>query len=866
MSLFSTVCSVTHAAQPATACAKKRGSDVAECRFGYPKPLSDTTTVSMERSESGKVEINVEPKRNDPLLNCHNRALVQTWRANVDFQLVHKRGQVVEYLAKYISKTEPVSQNLTELLDVALRTTDATSEHATTTAVQRLLVKAVCERDISAQEVCHHLLELPMVLCSRQFHVLAVDGLHVERELVSETAPGNRATTCDLDAYVARDPERESLSMVEYFRRHYRSRNQRRGEYDAVRRTELIVRVVPRLSACPSDPEKHLRFCQQQLMLHKPFRHVSELTEGFADAVQAYNAMVHGWESHEPTADIEAEVANYQADAEYDPVTPGDGVDEPLRQEDDWILLCRALSTRNGQDAENDGPAFEQYEGYDWSAAAEHYDVASAGTFVSDQRQTTATVGDGPHVSADSLVGNQRVAFELVAAHAEQIETEPLRVIFSGTAGTGKSHLIHALRSHLGVERCRVVAPTGVAAFNVAGATAHHLFHLPVQKSSPFTPLSGASLRNLQDEHARARYYIIDEMSMIGCRTLGMIDERLRQAFSTAADQVFGGRSVILVGDFGQLPPVGDAPLWSEPKTSRPLDNLGRRAFQMFNKAVVLDRVVRQDGDDAFRDALLRLRDAETSNADYLLFKSRFLNQLAADDVFESAVHLFPTQRQVTEHNLLKLSELHCSTNPVARVQAKHVPDVASARNADTEQAGGLRKEVFLARDARVMLTTNLWVAAGLVNGCVGTVRDIVYSADKRPPALPEFVVCHFPEYRGASYGADANTVPITPVQRTWLHDNKTYARTNLPLTLAWAVTIHKSQGLTLDKAVVNIGQSERSAGLSFVAMSRVRSSGDLRLVPFAKDRLTKIAANKNVKKRKEMDERLRRMAAHRNQ
>ena len=202
----------------------------------------------------------------------------------------------------------------------------------------------------------------------------------------------------------------------------------------------------------------------------------------------------------------------------------------------------------------------------------------------------------------------------------------------------------------------------------------------------------------------------------------------------------------------------------------------------------------------------------------------------------------------------------------MARVQAKHVPDVASARNADTEQAGGLRKEVFLARDARVMLTTNLWVAAGLVNGCVGTVRDIVYSADKRPPALPEFVVCHFPEYRGAAYGADANTVPITPIQRTWLHDNKTYARTNLPLTLAWAVTIHKSQGLTLDKAVVNIGQSERSAGLSFVAMSRVRSSGDLRLVPFAKDRLTKIAANKNVKKRKEMDKRLRLMAVHRNE
>ena len=235
---------------------KKRGSDVAECRFGYPKPLVDATTVSVGRSDHGKTEVTVEPKRNDPLLNCHNRALVQTWRANVDFQLIHDQRKVIEYLAKYISKEEPASQNYQDLLDVALRTTDTTAEHATTTAVQRLLVKAVCERDISAQEVCHHLLELPLVLCSRQFHVLAVDGLHVQRELVSENARGGRVSKCDVDAYVSRDPERESLSMIEYFKKHFRSRNQRRGEYDAVRRTELIVRVVPRLVACPSDPEK----------------------------------------------------------------------------------------------------------------------------------------------------------------------------------------------------------------------------------------------------------------------------------------------------------------------------------------------------------------------------------------------------------------------------------------------------------------------------------------------------------------------------------------------------------------------------------------------------------------------------------
>ena len=464
---------------------KKRGHDVAECRFGYPKDLADTTTVTVKRSQNDKVEVTVEPRRNDPLLNCHNRALLQAWRANVDFQLVHDRTKVVEYLAKYISKSEPRSQDLKDLLDAAVSITDETSDRATTTAIQRLLVKAVCERDICAQEVCHHLLELPLVICNRQFHILAVDGgvdadgrLTVDRELVS----GGRVSKCDLEKYVARDPERETLSMVEYFRKHYRTRRAGRGEeYDAVRRKELIVRVIPRLLACPCDPEKHARFCRQQLMLHKPFRRVSELTEGFADAVEAYNAWIRSRQVC--VTDIEAEVADYREDAEYDPVDPDDGAEEQ-RREEAWVVACRYyfpyIRLREGDNR----PVYEQYADYDWTAAAASYDVATASTFVGDHRQMAAAVSDIPVVSPDTLVGNQRVAFELVASHADRNDAEPIRAIISGTAGTGKSHLINALRSRLGDRRCKVVAPTGVAAFNVSGSTIHHMFHLPVQKAT----------------------------------------------------------------------------------------------------------------------------------------------------------------------------------------------------------------------------------------------------------------------------------------------------------------------------------------------------------------------------------------------
>ena len=90
---------------------------------------------------------------------------------------------------------------------------------------------------------------------------------------------------------------------------------------------------------------------------------------------------------------------------------------------------------------------------------------------------------------------------------------------------------------------------------------------------------------------------------------MDQVDKRLHQAFPHHADEVFGGCSVLLFGDFGQLPPVGDLPLYTT-ASHKPLSDLGRAAYQMFNCAVVLDQVMRQSGEDAsqvlFRDILLK--------------------------------------------------------------------------------------------------------------------------------------------------------------------------------------------------------------------------------------------------------------------
>ena len=190
--------------------------------------------------------------------------------------------------------------------------------------------------------------------------------------------------------------------------------------------------------------------------------------------------------------------------------------------------------------------------------------------------------------------------------------------------------------------------------------------------------------------------------------------------------------------------------------------------------------------------------------------------QISDISIFNDALRLFPTVEAVVEHNV---SKLHACGQPVATIKAVHSGPNAS--KASSDDAGGLEPVVCLAKGARVMLSSNLWVDMGLVNGAMGTVQAICYKDGQVPPSLPVAVTIMFDHYSGPTLSD--GTVPITPLRRSWSSSGSSCSRLQLPLKLAWAVTIHKSQGLTLHKAVVDIGKKEFCAGLTFVTISRVR-------------------------------------------
>ena len=295
--------------------------------------------------------------------------------------------------------------------------------------------------------------------------------------------------------------------------------------------------------------------------------------------------------------------------------------------------------------------------------------------------QSFTTSADPSH-----LQGKQLLAYSAVREHSESSNPRqsPLRMVVLGTAGTGKSYLIQCLKLLLKSRLC-VAAPTGVAAaFNVDGYTLHSLLSLPVK--GDFKPLEGKRLQNVQETLASVEYIIIDEMSMVGRKMFGQVNRRLRQVYPNQSEELFGGRSCLLIGDWGQLPPVMDLPLYTTVSRTE-LSDLGSIDYHLFDRAVVLDHVMRQAGQDAsqelFQSLLLRLRNAE--------LMTRTAGEVGDIRAFDKALHLYPTIEAVAEHIVAKLC---ASGHPVAVLRAVHTGPGAS--KASTDDAGGLEPVVYI--------------------------------------------------------------------------------------------------------------------------------------------------------------------------
>lgn len=272
----------------------------------------------------------------------------------------------------------------------------------------------------------------------------------------------------------------------------------------------------------------------------------------------------------------------------------------------------------------------------------------------------------------------------------------------------------------------------------------------------------------------------------------------------------------------------------------------GRNLFLSFQKVFILNQSMRQSGVDQlrFRQTLDNVAAGQVTEADWRYLMERDINDQSDERVaeFNNAIWIYPLKRDVRASNLMKLDQ---SNSPVCYCPA--VDNFQPAASDDEEQEN-LLVLLQLGVGSRVMLRHNLWVNGGLVNGSVGTVTGFMFAPGKfSPDHTPEIVLVKFDNYQGPSPPElPDGSVPICKITKSWRVRNFLRKRTQFPLTLCWALTLHKVQGQTLAKAIVSLGSQEHFLNSSLVSLSRVRKIEDLLLdQAYNEDRFAKIAEHK---------------------
>lgn len=403
-------------------------------------------------------------------------------------------------------------------------------------------------------------------------------------------------------------------------------------------------------------------------------------------------------------------------------------------------------------------------------------------------------------------------------------ETPDIRkTIIQGKAGCGKSTIIRKMIEEIekifGEDSYILAAPTGVAATNIGGKTIHSAL-----KIFNFTDISESEKIKMQNEYKNLKFVILDEYSMIGAKLLCEIDRRLKQI--TGQKEIdFGGICIYLFGDIRQLPPVLDRVLYKDYKniTKDGLSEFGRILFVDFEASIFLENSMRQKGKDqkVFRELLDRLSAGESTKADYnLLFNRRFSCFSKQEmEEFKHAIRLYHKNEDV---NLYNITRLKCLNKPCCKITSLN--DFSNPEEYEIEY--GLPFELILAEGCIVMLRHNLWIEQGLVNGSLGIVEKILFNKNEsQRNHLPKIILVKFLNYEGPTVDG---CVPIKMVTKSWYKNGKIYTRTQFPLTLAFAITIHKSQGLTLEKVIMKIPETEKPLGITYVGMSRVKKLTDL--------------------------------------
>lgn len=402
-------------------------------------------------------------------------------------------------------------------------------------------------------------------------------------------------------------------------------------------------------------------------------------------------------------------------------------------------------------------------------------------------------------------------------------------VFLTGKAGTGKTTLLRKIveTTH---KNTVIVAPTGIAALNAGGVTIHSFFQLPFSSFIPDFITEGLVHGNTKFESKETlkRHFhfnktrqnlirnvellIIDEVSMLRADLLDAIDWTLRNVRKN--NLPFGGLQVLFIGDLLQLPPVIKPEEWSV------LQKYYRGIF-FFNAHVLqeqapvyieLEKIFRQD-DQLFIDLLNNLRNNQVTTADQQLL-AQYVNPGFDPTKEEGYITLTTHNARADQMNTAALNSL----------EGKSIVYSAEIKNDFPPHLFPIEKDTELKVGAQIMFIKNdISFEKNFYNGKMGIIESLTpdeirvfFQDEKRSITVEKY------EWNNIRYTLNEQSGEIEEeILGTFVH---------YPIKLAWAITIHKSQGLTFDKAVLDVSQVF-APGQAYVALSRLRSLAGLVLL-----------------------------------
>jgi ATP-dependent exoDNAse (exonuclease V) alpha subunit len=389
-------------------------------------------------------------------------------------------------------------------------------------------------------------------------------------------------------------------------------------------------------------------------------------------------------------------------------------------------------------------------------------------------------------------------SYDVVPKNVQKLLTQGKNVTIHGAAGTGKSTILRAIvKKH---KNCVVLSPTGIAALNVGGQTLHSFFGLPFGMINP-VDLKGVP-RNY-DVLGKRPLIIIDEISMVRSDVFNAIDLVLKKTLYR--NTPFAGLQVLLLGDTGQLPPI--------------VTNAESKYFEDEGSEMFFASKAYKDG----RFQLVELEDVfRQSNEKFIEFLFRVrTNDIKSKhiDWFNEKVDIVPTREYLKRDD--PTSTVLCMTNMRAdeynitmfdRLTTEEVVYNAEITGRFNEAEYPTYPELHLKVGTKVVLLRNA-KDKSYVNGTVGLVtklgKNCVWVAVKGEDIKVEFETWEKFAYVDSPNGAEKKVVGTFK---------------QIPVRLAWAVTVHKSQGMTLSRFHLDLERRPFTHGQMYVALSRARS------------------------------------------